>query len=216
MLVVARASKPMCASSRADPMSHGLGIMKACLRWCSARKAAPFSACVGMDNLLAVLWGREAERGFHSLHKISFFAQDQALVLRHGKILLRFGIGFQSGLVSLISRQAVKGNQSPGNVVSAFIGKKISYKLPATSGNDAAPVFRVLPELLFLKGINLIADHASHCHLGSSTVQYGTGETSTLRLSSNYECRTAARRRSLTHCGRHRRPGALPHALLPL
>src|SRR6185437_4708726 len=197
MLVVASASNPMWASSRAYPMSHGLGIMKACLRWCSARKAAPFSACVGIYNLLVCRWGRKAERGFHSLDKISFFAQDQALVLRHGKILLCFRIGLQIRLVSLVCRQAVKGNQSPGNVVGAFIGKKISYKLPATSGNDASPVFRVLPEPLFLKGINLIADHASHCHLGSYTVQYGTDETSTLRLSSNYECRTAARRRSL-------------------
>src|SRR6185437_6832191 len=128
MLVVASASNSMCASSRADPMSHGLGIMKACLRWCRARNAVPFSACVGMDNLLVLRGGRKAERGFHALDKISFFAQDQALVLRHGKILLRFRIGFQSGLVSLISRQAVKGNQSPGNVVGAFIGKKISYK----------------------------------------------------------------------------------------
>src|SRR6185312_4514236 len=183
MLVVARASNPMCASSRADPMSHGLGIMNARSRWCSARKAAPFSACVGIYNLLVCRWGREAERGFHSLDKISFFAQDQALVLRHGKILLRFRIGFQSCLVSLISRQAVKGNQSPGNVVGAFIGKKISYKLPAVSRNDAAPVFRVLPELLFLKGINLIADYACHCHLGAPLDNhYGTGETSTLRL----------------------------------
>src|SRR6185437_9563121 len=168
MLVVARASKPMCASSRADPMSHGLGIMKACLRWCRARNAVPFSACVGMDNLLVLRGGRKAERGFHALDKISFFEQDQPLVLRHGKILLRFRIGLQIRLVSLIRRQAVEGNQSPGNVIGPFVGKKISYKLPATSGNDAAPVFRVLPELLFLKWIDFIADYASHCHLGSS------------------------------------------------
>src|SRR6185312_12553727 len=101
MLVVASASNPKCASSRADPMSHGLGIMKARSRWCSARKAVPFSACVSIHNLLVCRWGREAERGFHSLYKTSFFAQDQAPALCHGKILLRFGIGFQSGLVSL-------------------------------------------------------------------------------------------------------------------
>src|SRR5207244_11678688 len=39
-LVVASASKPHEASSRAEPMSHGLGITNSCSRACSARKLA--------------------------------------------------------------------------------------------------------------------------------------------------------------------------------
>src|SRR6478609_9349920 len=46
MLVVANASKPKCSRMRAEPTSHGLGMMKAPFRSCKARKAAPFSLCV--------------------------------------------------------------------------------------------------------------------------------------------------------------------------
>src|SRR5689334_9063957 len=51
-LVVANASKPKCASMRADPTSQGLGMMKAPPRECSARKHSALSACVNMTNHL--------------------------------------------------------------------------------------------------------------------------------------------------------------------
>src|SRR5271165_1992059 len=53
MLEVASASKPKCARSRAVPGSHGLGMMKAVSRSWSARKAWPFSACVGIFCILS-------------------------------------------------------------------------------------------------------------------------------------------------------------------
>ena len=46
MLVVASAAKPKCSRMRAEPASHGLGMMKAAFCSCNARKAAPFSLCV--------------------------------------------------------------------------------------------------------------------------------------------------------------------------
>ncbi len=49
-LVVASASKPSEARSRAVPASHGFGITKAPGRSCSARKAAAFSRGVFMRD----------------------------------------------------------------------------------------------------------------------------------------------------------------------
>ena len=42
-LVVASASKPACASRRAEPASHAFATMNGPGRACSARNAAPFS-----------------------------------------------------------------------------------------------------------------------------------------------------------------------------
>src|SRR6185503_3945053 len=53
-LVVASASKPRDARSRAVPVSQGFGMMNAPGRACNARNVAAFSACVGIAVLLLV------------------------------------------------------------------------------------------------------------------------------------------------------------------
>src|SRR6185369_12496637 len=55
-LVVASASNPIAASNFAVPASHGLGMMKAPGRACSARNASAFSIWVRIGNLRLVCW----------------------------------------------------------------------------------------------------------------------------------------------------------------
>src|SRR5262249_24549213 len=103
MLVVASASKPRWANSRAVPTSHGLGMMNAPSRSCSARKARPFSAWVSIS-----LPRIHAEGPFDNFDEVSLLPQDKLLVLCHGEVLNCLRICFQTSSVSLIRGEAVE------------------------------------------------------------------------------------------------------------
>jgi DNA-binding transcriptional ArsR family regulator len=84
--------------------------------------------------------------------------------LCHGEIIARFGIGLQPGAIGLIRRQTIESDQTPGDVVRAFVGQEISDKMAATARNDVAPVFRVLFESVALEGVDFISDDARDGH----------------------------------------------------
>src|SRR6202522_4274785 len=115
--------------------------------------------------------GRKAECTIDYPRKISFFAQNKVFTLCHSKILSRFCVRLQPRTIGFIRRQAVERNQAPGYVVGAFMGKKISDKMAAATGNNAAPVLGVLFKRIRLEGINLIADDAGHSHRRSPDVR---------------------------------------------
>src|SRR6185312_431244 len=201
---------------RALPMSHGLGMMNAFLRSCNLRNIDPFSASVSMNfPPLSAFGCGEAECSFHTSDEISFLAQNEPLALRHGKVLLRLGVIPELRLVALIGGQAVEGDQSPRHVIRALVGKEISYKLAAATGNDPPPVFGVLSEVLFLKGINFVADDTSHVHSNPPEMKCAICCTTILRLSSKHECATA-RYGGIKDRRGYWRSGAKPHALFPL
>ena len=58
----------------------------------------------------------------------------------------------------------MKCNQSPSDIVRAFVGKKIADEMAAASRDDTAPILGIFPELILLAGIDLIADHACNRH----------------------------------------------------
>jgi hypothetical protein len=106
-----------------------------------------------------------AEGTFDNFHKRPLFAQDEPLSLGHGEVGKRFRIGLQKSSVSLVSSETVEGNQSPRDIVRAFVGQKISHQMSAAARDDAAPVLGVLLEALTLEGIDLITDEACDSHL---------------------------------------------------
>ena len=129
--------------------------------------------------------------------------------MRQVEILASLGIGAQARPVALIRRQAVEGDQPPGDVVGAFMRQEIADEMSATARNDAAPVFGVFPERVALEGIDLIADDNRDGH----GQQYDACPTPTLRLRSNHGCRPTDGSRSFPGgCG-HRRARAHADAL---
>src|SRR5580698_8325026 len=90
------------------------------------------------------LWlGRKFECPVHDRDEIALFAQNKPLRLRHLEIRSPFRIRFDAGSIGLVRRKIVKRDQTPRNVVRAFIGQKISDQVAAAAGNDAAPVFSI-------------------------------------------------------------------------
>src|SRR5262252_2264304 len=174
MLVVARASNPRWARMRAVPASQGLGMMNAEFRACSARNACPFSACVRMLMLVrSAKRRRHAKGSIHDLDEISLFAKDEALRLGHLKIRARFLVGPQTLLVVLVRCEAVKSNQAPAYVIRAFVRKEVSDEMPSAAGNDTAPIFGILLEILPLKRINLVSNEACDGHWWSPSEEMG-------------------------------------------
>src|SRR5580698_6632562 len=98
------------------------------------------------------------------LDEVSLLAQDESLVVRHGEIFLRFGIRLQQRFVGLISCQTIERNQTPRHIIPAFIRQKIAYDVSAASGNDAAPIRRVLLESVPLERIDLVTEDSRYCH----------------------------------------------------
>src|SRR6201996_287459 len=108
--------------------------------------------------------GRHAEGSIDHFDEISFFAQDELPVLREGKVLASLRVRSQTCLVTLISSQAVEGNQAPTHVVCAFIRKEIADKMAAAAGNNAAPVLGVFLKIVPLIWVDLIANDADNGH----------------------------------------------------
>src|SRR5262245_26611481 len=63
--------------------------------------------------------------------------------------------------------------------------KEVSNKMPAASGNDLTPIFRVLSEAVFLKRIDLVANHTSDHRNFPPNGCFDWGSANTKR-----ECRT--------------------------
>src|SRR5579859_3827350 len=111
-----------------------------------------------------VLRGSGAEGAFHQLNEAPLFTENEAAILRQGKIVERFAIGAQPRLVLLVRGEAVKSNHAPADIVCALPGKVIPDEAASAAGNDAAPVFRVLFESVALGGIDFITDDAQDFH----------------------------------------------------
>src|SRR5450755_358209 len=77
---------------------------------------------------------RDAKSSVYHFHEISFFAGNDAFGLRHREIINCFGIGFQARAVLLIRCETVERDQSPGNIIRAFVWQEISDEMAAASG----------------------------------------------------------------------------------
>src|SRR5262245_3441348 len=151
-LVVASASNPSVASSRAVPGSHGLGMMNARSRACSARNACPFSAC---DT---------PERAIDHLHERPLFPEDQTSRFGHREVLAPVRVRAQLHAIRLVRREALERNQAPGHVVRAFVRQEVADEPAAAPRDDAAPILSVSPEDVLLKRVDLVANHAGDGH----------------------------------------------------
>ena len=107
---------------------------------------------------------RNLESSPDNFQERSLFAKNQSLALRHRKILTALEIGLQSRSIGFVGSEAVEGNQSPGDIVSAFIGKEVSDKMAAAARNDAAPVLSVFLEPVSLKRIDLVTNETRDSH----------------------------------------------------
>src|SRR6185369_13641558 len=129
------------------------GMMKAPARSWSARKARPLSAWVDMVC------------AFDDLDEIAFFPEDQPLGLGHREIRAGVRIRLQARAVALVRRKAVETDEPPRHVVRAFVREKVPDQMAAAPRNDAAPVLGVLREVVSLKRIDLVANHAGDRHV---------------------------------------------------
>src|SRR5689334_22693845 len=108
---------------------------------------------------------RHVKRAVYNFQKGSLLAQDQFLALCHLEIVPTVFIGSQTGAIGFVSGQRIKSDQAPGNVVSAFVGKKVADEVTTTTRNKASPILGVLSKVFFLKRINLVAnENRDHGH----------------------------------------------------
>ena len=75
-----------------------------------------------------------AERAVDRRDKRALLAQDQPLRLRHGEILAARGIGLEPRAVTLVCREIVEGDQSPGDVVGPLVRHEIADEIGRRSG----------------------------------------------------------------------------------
>ncbi len=106
----------------------------------------------------------QSKSPIYDFHEASFLAEDKVSGLCHGEVFTRLRVFFQARPVDLIGGQAIERNQTPGNVVCAFVRQKVPDKVAAASRNDAAPIRSIFLECVPLEGIDLVADEAGDCH----------------------------------------------------
>src|SRR5579872_2853716 len=143
--MIAQPQGVRCSIKRSDLST----LRSMCTRRLSAR-----------DFHLSLLERWYLEGAGHALHEISLLTQDQALPARHVEILPCLGVGTQFRTVSFVGCQALEGDQSPRDVIRAFVGEEIPHQMATTARDDAPPVGGVLPECIPLKRIDLVTDDA--------------------------------------------------------
>src|SRR5262245_60272743 len=106
----------------------------------------------------------QGESAIDYLHEVSFFTENDTFTLRCGEILQRFGIGTKARAVGFVCGEVVERDQSPRDIVRAFVWQEIANQVPAAARNDPPPVFGVGFEFVTLERIDLVANDASdHC-----------------------------------------------------
>ncbi|HLW82904.1 MAG TPA: hypothetical protein VKS20_12780 [Candidatus Acidoferrales bacterium] len=110
------------------------------------------------------------------LDEVAFFAEDQAFGLGEGEIFGGAGVFFETSFVTFVGGEAVEGDESPSDVVSAFVGKKVADEMAAAAGNDAGLVLRIFLEGVALEGIDLVANHTHDFEFHSSHLAASKGK----------------------------------------
>src|ERR1044071_690311 len=82
----------------------------------------------------------QCEGSFNYLHKISLFTKNDTFALRQREVRKGLGIRTQTRAVSFICGKAIERDQSPGNVVGAFMRQEVADEMPAATRNDAPPI----------------------------------------------------------------------------
>src|SRR5450432_1284521 len=131
----------------------------------------------------------QREGAVHQLEKGALFAQDEALRLRERKIFPGCGVLLQARPIGFVSREGFGLDESPSDMVGAFVRQKVADQIGAAAGNDALPVFGVGLERGALKWIDVVADEADDAH---GPILVACVE-SMVRLTSNYERRSEYR-----------------------
>jgi hypothetical protein len=91
-------------------------------------------------------------------------SDDEALRLSEVEVLACFRIGLQARPVRFVRGEARERDQSPGDVVGAFVRQEVADQMAAASRDDAALVLGVGPELVALKWIDVVSDETGHGH----------------------------------------------------
>src|SRR6185503_11423800 len=89
-----------------------------------------------------LLWW-QCEGPFNYLHKISLFTENDTFALRQREVRKGLSIRTQARAVSFISGEAIERDQSPGDVVCAFMRQEVTDKMPAATRDDAPPILCV-------------------------------------------------------------------------
>src|SRR5262245_46492906 len=84
------------------------------------------------------------------LEERALLAQDEALLLGEAEVGGALGVGLEPGPVGLVGRQAVEGDQPPGDGVGPLVRQEVADEAPPALGDDAAPVAGVFGERLAL------------------------------------------------------------------
>ena len=96
------------------------------------------------------------------LEKGPLLAENEAQRLRHAKIFSSFGIVLQASAIRLVGSQRRERNQTPRDIVGAFMREKIADQMTAATGNDSPPAFGILFEGGALKRVDPVANEASN------------------------------------------------------
>src|SRR5579864_2688581 len=102
-----------------------------------------------------------AERAVNDLDEVALLAQDDACRPGPREVGRRVRVGLDAGLEALVGRQALERHDRPGDVIRAFVRKKVADQVAAAAGNDRAPVLRIRLERLSLEGVDLITNDAT-------------------------------------------------------
>src|SRR6516165_11661412 len=126
----------------------------------------------------------------HGPEKGTFFAQDEALLLRKAEVGGAFAIGLEPRTVGFVGGEAIERNQPIGDVVGAFMRHPIAEEISPALRDDGEPTPRVVFEGVALKWIELVADEDrdGHGSLRVASPILPRSVESMLRISSNYAC----------------------------
>ena len=84
--------------------------------------------------------GQVNHRLIDRLEEGAFLPQNEALRLRPLEVAPALLVLFQARAIGLIVRQRLELDQSPGDVVGAFVREKIAEQMAAAARNDASPI----------------------------------------------------------------------------
>jgi hypothetical protein len=80
------------------------------------------------------------------------------------KLRSSFTVCLESRPISLIRGETIEYDQSPSDVVRAFVWQEVAEQMASALGNDGCPARGVLSERVTLKRIDFIANEASERH----------------------------------------------------
>jgi len=113
----------------------------------------------------------KVEGAIDELDEGALFAKDEAVDLREGEVFAGFGVLAETRAVCLVRGKGIKGDETPCDVVGAFVREEVADEMAAEARDDASPGCGVLVEALALKWVDLVANEAGNRHRVSMPIE---------------------------------------------